>query len=195
MIFEILERGESVVLLVIDTQVGITDSRLYGFEALRANIKALIAQARESGVEVVYVRHDDGPGTGFSVGDDEFQIYEEFAPQAGEKIFDKRVNNALHPSVGLSKYLADKGEKTLMVVGLQTDFCIDATIKGGFDLGYQMIVPEHTNSTFDNLYLKGDTAYHFFNEYLWPNRYAQCVSMAEAVNSFRRQRILSKDVL
>ena len=105
-----------MTLLVIDTQVGITDSRLYRFEALRANIKALIAWARKCGTEVVYVRHDDGPGTGFSVGDEEFQIFPEFAPLPGEKIFDKTVNSALHPSVGLSKYLADKGEKRLMVM-------------------------------------------------------------------------------
>ena len=170
-----------MVLLVIDTQVGITDNRLYCFEALRANIKALIARARESGVEVVYVRHDDGPGTGFSVGDDEFQIFEEFAPLPGEKIYDKTVNSALHPSVGLSVYLAEKGERRLMVVGLQTDFCIDATIKSGFDLGYEMIVPDHTNSTFDNAYIKQDAAWHFFNDYVWPDRYARCVSMEKAL--------------
>ena len=82
-----------MTLLVIDTQKGITDSRLYGFETLRANIKALIARAREEGVEVIYVRHDDGPGTGFSVGDDEFQIFEEFAPLEGERVYDKRVNS------------------------------------------------------------------------------------------------------
>ena len=174
-----------MTLLVIDTQKGITDSRLYGFETLRANIKALIAQARAAGAEVIYVRHDDGPGTGFSVGDDEFQIFEEFAPLEGERIFDKRVNSALHPSVGLSAYLAEKGEKRLMVVGLQTDFCIDATVKSGFDLGYEMIVPEHTNSTFDNPFLKQDTAYHFFNDYVWPNRYARCVPIAQALELLR----------
>ena len=170
-----------MTLLVIDTQKGITDDRLYLFEELRTNIKTLIARARESGVEVIYVRHDDGPGTGFSVGDDEFQIYEEFAPREGERIFDRVVNSALHPSVGLSRYLADRGEKRLMVVGLQTDFCIDATIKSGFDLGYEMIVPERTNSTFDNPYLDQKTAWHYYNEYVWPNRYARCVSMAEAL--------------
>ena len=170
-----------MTLLVIDTQVGITDSRLYRFEALRANIKALIARARERGTEVVYVRHDDGPGTDFSVGDEEFQIFPEFAPLPGEKIYDKTVNSALHPSVGLSKYLADKGEKRLMVVGLQTDFCIDATIKSAFDLGYEIIVPEDTNSTFDNPYLKQETACRYFNDYVWPGRYAKCVPMAQAL--------------
>ena len=78
-------------------------------------------------------------------------------------------------------YLAEKGDKRLMVVGLQTDFCIDATIKSGFDLGYEMIVPEGTNSTFDNAYLDQGTAWRFFNEYVWPGRYARCVPMEEAL--------------
>ncbi|MCI8304586.1 MAG: cysteine hydrolase [Lawsonibacter sp.] len=175
-----------MVLLVIDTQKGITDSRLYGFEAMRANIKTLIEEARKNRVEVVYVRHDDGPGTGFSLGDEDFEIFEEFAPQVGERVFDKTVNSALHPSVGLSEYLEEKGEKRLMVVGLQTDFCIDATIKSGFDLGCEIIVPERTNSTFDNKYIKQDVAYHFYNDFLWPDRYARCVSMAEAVRMLQQ---------
>lgn len=31
--------------------------------------------ARANGVEVVFVLHDDGPGTGFSVGDVDYEIY------------------------------------------------------------------------------------------------------------------------
>ena len=65
-----------MILLVIDTQKGITDERLYAFEKFKNNIKLLISEARKHKVEIVYVRHDDGPGTGFSVGDEEFEIYE-----------------------------------------------------------------------------------------------------------------------
>ena len=43
-----------MVLLVIDTQKGITDDRLYEFDKMRANIKELIALARENGKEVIY---------------------------------------------------------------------------------------------------------------------------------------------
>ena len=100
-----------MTLLVIDTQVGITDDRLYKFETLRSNIKELIDLARKNGVEVVYVQHDDGPETGFSVGDEEFQIYKDFSPQGDEKIFIKTVNSALHPSVGLLDYLKSKKEE------------------------------------------------------------------------------------
>lgn len=170
-----------MILLVVDTQKGITDERLFAFEQLRENIKTLIAQARKHHVEVVYVRHDDGPGTGFSVGDDEFAIFEEFAPVEGERIFDKTVNSALHKSTGLAQYLSEKKETKIMIVGLQTNFCIDATIQSGFNQGYEMIVPAYANSTFDNDHMSRDLCYHYYNDFVWNGRYARCVSMEEAV--------------
>ena len=73
-----------MVLLVIDVQKGITDERLYGFDRFEENLKNLISESRKCGVEVIYVRHDDGPGSGFSKGDADFEIYEGVAPQNGE---------------------------------------------------------------------------------------------------------------
>ncbi len=179
--------GEIImILLVIDTQKGITDERLFAFDQFKSNIRLLISEAREHGVEVVYVRHDDGPGTGFSVGDEEFEIFEEFAPKENERIFDKTVNSAFHSSTGLTDYLAEKGEREIMIVGLQTNFCIDATVKSGFDHGYEMYVPEYANSTFDNDYMKKDVCYHYYNDFIWPQRYVQCISMVEAVDRIRK---------
>ena len=76
-----------MVLLVVDTQKGIVDERLHAFEKFVSNIRKLIRIAREQGIEVVYVQHDDGPGTGFSIGDDEFEVYSGFAPLLTEKRF------------------------------------------------------------------------------------------------------------
>ncbi|MBR4760940.1 MAG: cysteine hydrolase, partial [Lachnospiraceae bacterium] len=153
-----------MVLLVIDTQKGITDDRLFGFRELEENIKTLISAARENKVEVVFVRHDDGPGSGFSKGDQDFEIYDGFAPKEGEKIFDKTVNSALHGSTGLTAYLMSKNIKTIIAVGLQTDFCVDATIKSGFDNGFEMIVPQYCNSTRSNPFMDAKTTYEFFNK-------------------------------
>ncbi|MDE6212900.1 MAG: cysteine hydrolase [Lachnospiraceae bacterium] len=177
-----------MVLLVIDTQIGITDERLYEFEKFKNNILQLISEARQNNVEVVYVRHDDGPGSGFSVGDEEFAIFEEFAPRERERIFDKTVNSALHSSTGLAAYLSEKNETKIMVVGLQTNFCIDATIKSAFDLGFEILVPDHANSTFDNDYMTKDVCYHYYNDFLWPGRFAQCISMPEALAAIRGTR-------
>ena len=90
-----------MVLLVVDTQKGIVDERLYAFKKFVGNIKELIRTAREQGIEVIYVQHDDGPGTGFSIGDDEFDIYSEFAPLQTEKRVVKTVCNAVNKESGL----------------------------------------------------------------------------------------------
>lgn len=170
-----------MVLLVVDTQKGIVDERLYAFETFVSNIRELIRTAREQGIEVVYVQHDDGPGTGFSIGDDEFEVYSEFAPLPTERRFVKTVCSAFKKESGLLEYLTEKGEKDVMVCGIMTDFCINATVEAGFEHGLHMIVPAYANSTQDNEYMTGEQSYHYYNEFLWPDRYADCVPMDKAL--------------
>ena len=50
-------------LLVIDIQKGITDSRLFNFEAFIDDTIRIIKAARDNQIEVIYFQHDDGPGT------------------------------------------------------------------------------------------------------------------------------------
>ena len=61
--------NNNTVLLVVDIQKGITDERLYGFKDFVSNVTTLLSAARKNGTEVIYVRHDDGEGSGFSAGD------------------------------------------------------------------------------------------------------------------------------
>ena len=63
---------------------------------------------------------------------------------------------------------------------MQTDYCIDATIKAGFEHGFKMIVPANTNSTFDNKYMSAEQIYSYYNEFMWNRRYAECISFEEA---------------
>lgn len=172
-----------MVLLIVDTQKMITNANLYQFELFESRIKTLIAKAREYGVEVIYIRHDDGEGAELTKGTEGFGIYGGFAPQEGERIFDKFVNSPFKES-GLLVYLKEKGEDTIMVVGLQTDYCMDATVKCGFEHGFRMIVPEHANSTFDNAFMTAEQTYRYYNEFMWKGRYAECVSFEEALALF-----------
>ena len=67
-----------------------------------------------------------------------------------------------------------------MIIGLQTNYCIDATVKSAFERGYEVIIPEGTNSTFDNDYMTGETAVKYYNEDVWDN-VADVVTFDEAV--------------
>ena len=66
-------------------------------------------------------------------------------------------------------------------MGLQTNFCIDATVKSAFEREYKVIVPQGANSTFDNDYMTGEETYKYYNDMMWPKRFATCVSVDEAI--------------
>jgi nicotinamidase-related amidase len=69
-----------------------------------------------------------------------------------------------------------------MTIGLQTDYCIDATVKSGFERGFRMIVPAFCNTTEDNDFLTGESSYRYYNEQMWRDRYASCISLEDAKN-------------
>lgn len=169
-----------MVLLVVDTQKAITNRDLFQFELFESSVKALINKARQNNIEVIFVRHDDGAGCELTKGNEGFEIYEGFKPANNEVIFDKKVNSSFKDT-GLLEYLRNKKENTIIIVGLQTDYCIDATIKAGFEHGFKMIVPANTNSTFDNKYLSAEQTYSYYNEFMWNRRYAECISFEKVM--------------
>lgn len=175
-------------LIVIDMQKALMDDELYNLDGLLENVPKLIRIARENRVEVIYVQHDAGPGTGFSVGDEAFEIADEVAPKAGESVFVKKASSAF-TNREFAAYLEAAKDETLMIVGLQTNFCIDATVKSAFERGYDVIIPEGTNSTFDNDYMTGETTYNYYMNEVWPDLFADCVTMDEAIEMIRKQNV------
>lgn len=178
-------------LLVIDAQELITTEKLYAYDKFIENICTLIAEARKNGMEVIYVRHDNGEGQLLSKGEEGFDVYSGFASENGEHVFDKSVNSPFRDS-GLLGYLQEKGVKRLIVTGLQTDYCIDATVKCGFEHGFEIIVPEYCNSTFDNDFMTAEQTYRYYNEFMWKNRYARCVDMAEVLDMIHNNNDMPK---
>lgn len=169
-----------MILLVVDTQKLLVNSELYNLERFVSNIKKLIDISRINNIEIVYVMHDDGVGSDLTKGKEGFEIYEEFKAIKNEKIFVKNVNSSFR-GTGLLEYLKEKNESNIVIVGLQTDKCIDATIKCGFEHGFNMIVPRYANSTIDNDFFSGEQSYKYYNEFMWNGRYAKCISMDEVI--------------
>lgn len=174
-----------MVLLVVDTQNAIVNNKLSHFELLEFRIKKLIDKARQNNIEVIFIRHDDGVGNELTKGNEGFEIYEGFKPAENECIFDKNVNSSFK-GTGLLEYLQKKNENTIIIVGLQTDYCIDATIKAGFEHGFKIIVPAYTNSTFDNQYMTAEQTYSYYNNFMWKRRYAECISFEETLELMTR---------
>jgi nicotinamidase-related amidase len=174
----------NIVLMVVDVHNALLKDHPYNEQKVIENIKKLISTARDNKKEVIYVRHDDGKGTGLEKGTDGWQIYNDIAPNDNEFIVEKQYNSAFHKT-GLREYLESKQIDTIILVGLQTEYCIDATLKSAFDYGYKIIIPKETNTTFDNEYLSGEKLYEFYNYKIWNKRFASVFSMDDVIKNLQ----------
>ncbi len=172
---------KKTILLVVDIQNLLIAEHPYNEVQFIENVQSLITEARLAGVEVIYVRHDDGPETELAAGSEGWKIYEAVAPKPHEKIVDKQYNSAFYKT-DLQAYLQSKKIENLMLVGMQTEFCIDATLRSAFDLGYNVLIPEATNTTYDNAFLPAEKLLAYYHQMIWDKRYAKVITLDQAKN-------------
>ena len=168
-----------MILLVIDMQKGLVDENLYNYEKFLERVVSLVNKARENQTEVIFFQHDAGPDSGFTAGESDFEIIDELRPQPGEKVFVKTINSCFG-NREFREYMERQKDRRLMIIGLQTNYCIDCTIKSAFERGFEVIIPEGTNSTFDNDYMTGETTVRYYNEDVW-EELVDSVTFEEAV--------------
>ena len=172
-----------MILLVIDMQKALVNEDLYAFDTFVDSTVQLVGAARKNGVEVVFVQHDAGSGSGLSVGDEGFEIIDPLRPKPGEKVFVKTINSCFG-NQEFKAYMEQQEDKRLMIIGLQTNYCIDATVKSAFERSFEVIIPEGTNSTFDNDYMTGETTVRYYNEDVW-EELVDAVTLEEAIEMLR----------
>lgn len=174
---------KDTVLLVVDMQQAIMDEHPVQEKEVIGNVNELIACCREQNVEVIFVRHDDGAGD-LTFGQPGWQIDLRIKPREEEKIFDKCYNSAFFKT-GLEEYLKERNIKNIILVGLQTEYCIDATCKSAFERGFQVIIPVQCVTSFDNNYLNGEQLNQYFYYKIWSHRYANVFPVTQVLNMLR----------
>jgi nicotinamidase-related amidase len=97
----------------------------------------LLDHFRKSGQPIAHIQHlSRGPSAKFFNPDTEgVKIHETVIPWTGEKIFQKHYPNAFMDT-GLMEYLKAEGVKRLVLAGMMTHMCVDATVRAAFDLGF-----------------------------------------------------------
>jgi len=111
---------------------------LEGSDAALANAAQLLAAARQNGTPVIHIRHVSlRPGAGFFLpGTRGVEIHHGVAPAAGEAVIDKHFPNSFRDTP-LRETLAALGIDRLLVAGMMTHMCVDATVRAAFDLGLE----------------------------------------------------------
>ena len=164
-------------LIVIDIQEGLVKENPFDTKNFIINTKAIIQHFRDQNIEVIFIRHSEDEGL-LAMGSDNWQVYHELKPQENEKIFNKYYNS-IFKDTELKEYLNRKNITDLIFVGMQVEFCIDTSVKVGFEYGYKITIVEDAISTFDNEHLPADKILSFYKEKIWRNRFAQLKTTKE----------------
>lgn len=164
-------------LIVIDIQEGLVKENPFDTKNFIINTKAIIQHFRDQNIEVIFIRHAEDEGL-LAMGSDNWQVYHELKPQENEKIFNKYYNS-IFKDTKLKEYLNRKNITDLTFVGMQVEFCIDTSVKVGFEYGYKITIVEDAISTFDNEHLPADKILSFYKEKIWRNRFAQLKTTKE----------------
>jgi nicotinamidase-related amidase len=79
------------------------------------------------------------------------------------------------------------GIDQLVITGMQTDYCIDTTCKVAFEYGFKLIIPEKTNTTFDNDYVSAEDLYNHYNFSIFDGIFGTVESMENTIKRLIRQ--------
>jgi nicotinamidase-related amidase len=144
-------------LLAIDVQRaffgGDTIPAVYDGERILARISDVVQLARVAGLPIVYVQHDGGSGHPLEQGGKGWQIHPEVEPQEGDIVIAKTTPDSFYET-RLKIDLDALGVECLIVVGNQTDFCVDTTCRRARSLDYKVTLLKDAHSTWDNEHLR-----------------------------------------
>ena len=121
-------------------------------ESLHAgkNARLLLDFARTRGIEPIHIRHiSTRPNATFLLpGTKGAEISDLVSPVSGEKIIEKQYPNSFRQTE-LASYLHEKGVINLIIAGMMSHMCIDATTRAATDLGFACILAHDACATRD----------------------------------------------
>jgi nicotinamidase-related amidase len=139
-----LDNRPNTALLVVDVQNGVVEGA-HGRDTVVANVGTLVEKARDEGVPVVWVQHND---EGLARESDEWRIVPELSPGEDEPLVEKSYGDSFEDT-DLETVLSGLGVGRLVVVGAQTDQCIRSTLHGALARGYDATLVSDAHTTED----------------------------------------------
>ena len=140
-------------LLVIDLQQGLCEGEQAGFDHARVieRINHLARVTRAAGGPVVWIQHES-PGEVLAWGGPGWQLAGGVETQPSDLRVRKTAADSFHRT-DLQPLLQRHGVDTLAVCGMQTQFCVDTTVRRALALGYPVVLVEDAHTTPGNAVL------------------------------------------
>ena len=139
------ENEPKTALLIIDIQEFYFPGEgpgLLNAEETSEKASEILKIFRENEQLVIHVRHKSESG---------FEIHDNVKPTQDEKLITKEEINSFN-GTDLLEYLKNNKVERLVIVGMQTQMCVEAATRAAYDFGYECIVIDDACTTRDLKY-------------------------------------------
>jgi streptothricin hydrolase len=140
----------ATALMVIDAQRNMLegDEPVPACGGVRRALETLLAGARAANALVVHVQNDGPAGSPDEPGTTGWEFAIE--PAAGELQVRKDRPDTFAANPDLLGVLREHGVDRVVVTGMQSDFCVQATGRAALAAGLQVVVPRGAHATYDD---------------------------------------------
>ncbi|QXI14046.1 cysteine hydrolase family protein [Pseudomonas zeae] len=140
----------TTALLIIDVQRALCSGeyQCYDIQRVLDTINGLSARARQAGVRVVLIQHEEEDSP-LAHGAEGWQLAEGLETSPKDLRVRKTTRDSFYQT-DLGKFLPGEDFERLVICGLQTDYCVNATVRRAHELGYDVVLAADAHSTVDN---------------------------------------------
>ncbi len=135
-------------LLVIDVQQALIRGA-YREQEVLASIGTSINRVRAGGGLVVFLQHCHTMFEPMMRGKPGWQLHASLNVQPGDPVIEKEASDSFY-GTNLKSLLDEHGVDHVLITGLQTEYCVDATCRSALSKGYAVTLISDAHTTGDS---------------------------------------------
>jgi nicotinamidase-related amidase len=148
-------------LLVVDVQVNMVVGpyAVPNADEFLRKFEQRILEARKNGEDVIWVQNDGPEGDVDEPFSEGWQLH--FEPAEGDRVVRKTTQNVFESNPELAAQLKAAGIDSLELIGMQSEYCVQASARGAKAAGLEVVLQPDLHATFHD----GTPATNFTTDY------------------------------
>ena len=138
----------TTALLIVDLQVGLVGGAFREADVI-AHVRDLIGLARAAKAPVFYVQHNHASFQPLMKGNPGWAIHPRLEPQPSDHRIEKTASDAFY-GTELAAKLHKLGITRLVLCGMMTEYCVDATARSALSHDFDVILASDAHTTGDS---------------------------------------------
>lgn len=135
-------------VLVVDVQIGLVTGA-YAEKEILENINQTIRRLRKSNGVVVFIQHCHSTYEPMMIGNSGWELHPSLDVKDDDFFVEKEASDSFYETT-LHDVLSANDIGHVYVIGLQTEFCVDATCRSALSKGYSVTLVSDAHTTGDS---------------------------------------------